>query len=71
MGLIFISHDLNLVASFCDRVLVMYAGQIVEAAMPAGCTRRDIPTPAACSTPSPNSATAAPSCRSCGAIPNG
>jgi len=30
LGLIFISHDLNLVASFCDRVLIMYAGQIVE-----------------------------------------
>ncbi|WP_207483767.1 ABC transporter ATP-binding protein [Arenibaculum pallidiluteum] len=30
MGLIFISHDLDLVASFCDRVLVMYGGQIVE-----------------------------------------
>jgi peptide/nickel transport system ATP-binding protein len=30
MGLIFISHDLNLVASFCDRVLVMYGGRIVE-----------------------------------------
>jgi peptide/nickel transport system ATP-binding protein len=30
MGLMFISHDLNLVASFCDRVLVMYAGRIVE-----------------------------------------
>jgi peptide/nickel transport system ATP-binding protein len=30
MGLIFISHDLNLVATFCDRVLVMYAGRIVE-----------------------------------------
>lgn len=30
MGLIFISHDLNLVASFCDRVLVMYAGRILE-----------------------------------------
>ncbi|EFH12503.1 ABC transporter ATP-binding protein [Pseudoroseomonas cervicalis] len=29
-GLIFISHDLNLVAEFCDRVLVMYAGRIVE-----------------------------------------
>ena len=30
MGLIFISHDLNLVRTFCDRVLVMYAGQILE-----------------------------------------
>jgi peptide/nickel transport system ATP-binding protein len=30
MGLIFISHDLNLVASFCDRLLVMYGGRIVE-----------------------------------------
>ena len=29
-SLIFISHDLNLVASFCDRVLVMYAGRVVE-----------------------------------------
>lgn len=30
MGLIFISHDLNLVADFCDRVLIMYAGRVVE-----------------------------------------
>jgi peptide/nickel transport system ATP-binding protein len=30
MGLIFISHDLRLVATFCDRVLVMYGGRIVE-----------------------------------------
>jgi peptide/nickel transport system ATP-binding protein len=30
MGLIFISHDLDLVASFCDRVLVMYAGRVME-----------------------------------------
>ena len=30
MGLIFISHDLRLVSSFCDRVLVMYAGRMVE-----------------------------------------
>lgn len=30
MGLIFISHDLRLVARFCDRVLVMYKGKVVE-----------------------------------------
>ena len=30
MGLIFISHDLPLVASFCDRVVVMYAGRVME-----------------------------------------
>lgn len=30
MGLVFISHDLRLVSSFCDRVIVMYAGRIVE-----------------------------------------
>ena len=30
MGLIFISHDLNLVASFCDRILIMYGGQVME-----------------------------------------
>jgi peptide/nickel transport system ATP-binding protein len=30
MGLIFVSHDLRLVSTFCDRVLVMYAGRVVE-----------------------------------------
>ena len=30
MGLLFISHDLRLVSTFCDRVIVMYAGKIVE-----------------------------------------
>ncbi|WP_020590214.1 ABC transporter ATP-binding protein [Desulfobacter curvatus] len=30
MGLIFISHDLELVSSFCDRVIIMYGGQIME-----------------------------------------
>lgn len=37
MGLIFISHDLNLVARFCDRVIIMYAGRIVET-----CPARDL-----------------------------
>ena len=30
MGLILISHNLHLVSSFCDRVLVMYGGQVLE-----------------------------------------
>ncbi len=30
MGLILISHDLPLVSHFCDRVVVMYAGRIIE-----------------------------------------
>jgi peptide/nickel transport system ATP-binding protein len=30
MGLIFISHNLTAVASFCDRVLIMYGGRIME-----------------------------------------
>ena len=30
MGLILISHDLNTVARYCDRVLIMYRGKVVE-----------------------------------------
>ncbi len=30
MGLILISHDLNLVARYCDRILVMNSGEVVE-----------------------------------------
>ena len=30
MGLILVSHDLGLVSTFCDRILVMYAGRVVE-----------------------------------------
>lgn len=30
MGLILISHDLNLVARYCDRIMVMHAGEVVE-----------------------------------------
>jgi len=37
MGLVFISHNLTVVSSFCDRVLIMYAGKIVEE-----CAARDL-----------------------------
>jgi peptide/nickel transport system ATP-binding protein len=30
MGLILISHNVNLVASYCDRILVLYAGRVME-----------------------------------------
>ena len=30
MGLIFVSHDLELVSSFCDRIIIMYGGRIME-----------------------------------------
>jgi peptide/nickel transport system ATP-binding protein len=36
-GLIFISHDLPLVMSFCDRVVVMVGGRVVET-----CAARDL-----------------------------
>jgi peptide/nickel transport system ATP-binding protein len=36
-GLIFISHDLPLVMSFCDRVMVMFDGRVVET-----CAARDL-----------------------------
>ncbi len=32
LSIIFVTHDLGVVAELCDRVVVLYAGQIVEAA---------------------------------------
>ena len=43
LGLMFISHDLNLVATFCDRVLIMYAGRIVEECAAANLARASHP----------------------------
>ena len=43
MGLIFISHDLRLVSSFCDRVIVMYAGKVVEQLRASELTRAQHP----------------------------
>ena len=37
MGLIFISHNLTVVSSFCDRALIMYGGKIMEE-----CTAKDL-----------------------------
>ncbi|MEO5375041.1 MAG: ABC transporter ATP-binding protein [Alphaproteobacteria bacterium] len=39
MGLILISHDLDLVAEFCDRVLILYAGRVVEECRPGELAR--------------------------------
>jgi oligopeptide transport system ATP-binding protein len=40
MAVIWISHDLGVVAGFCQRVLVMYAGRIVESASTEGIFKR-------------------------------
>ena len=43
LSLLFITHDLNLVGRFCDRVLVMYAGRVVEALAAADLTAGPAP----------------------------
>jgi peptide/nickel transport system ATP-binding protein len=43
MSLILISHDLPLVSHFCDRVVVMYAGRIVEELKASGLARAEHP----------------------------
>jgi peptide/nickel transport system ATP-binding protein len=43
MGLILISHDLNLVAAFCDRILVMNRGEVVESCAAGDLHRASLP----------------------------
>ena len=42
VGLLFISHDLGLVAELCDRVAVIYAGEIVETGASDALLRRPL-----------------------------
>jgi peptide/nickel transport system ATP-binding protein len=49
MSVIFVTHDIGVAIEICDRVAVMYAGQIVEqGACATSCARRFIPMPRAC-----------------------
>ncbi len=43
MGLIFISHNLTIVSSFCDRVLVMYGGKVMEECLASELTKAKHP----------------------------
>ena len=50
MAVIFVTHDLGVIADLCDRVAVMYAGQIVEeASVDDLFATRSTRTPRACS----------------------
>ena len=62
MGLIFISHNLTVIASFCDRVLVMYRRAHRRGARRHAISRRRaIPIRAPCSRLRPISTIRAPS----------
>jgi peptide/nickel transport system ATP-binding protein len=42
MSILFITHDLGVVAELCDRVIVMYAGRVVEAGATADLLQRPL-----------------------------
>jgi oligopeptide/dipeptide ABC transporter ATP-binding protein len=42
MGLLLISHDLEVVSAICERVCVMYGGQVVESGSAEGILREPI-----------------------------
>ena len=57
VGLVFISHDLSVLSSTCDRIAVMYAGRVVEEG-PAGRGLRPPPAPYAGRSPARSRASA-------------
>ena len=63
---IYVSHDLRLLRHMCDRIAVMYAGQVVEISDSKTMwdAPRDTRTPRPCSTPCPTSPARARWCRS-------
>jgi ABC-type dipeptide/oligopeptide/nickel transport system ATPase component len=55
MALIFVAHDLGIVAKMCETVAVMYAGRSSSCSPSAGCsTIPSTPIPKRCWTPSPS-----------------
>ena len=45
LSIVLVTHDISVVAYVCDRVVVMYAGQVIEWARSTRCWRaRSIPT---------------------------
>jgi oligopeptide/dipeptide ABC transporter ATP-binding protein len=42
MSILFITHDLGVVAELCDRVIVMYAGRVVESGATADVLERPL-----------------------------